>query len=109
MKKALKSAIILPALIAGSLGGMVVMSAPAHAAESMIVCDRAYSAEYEKLVKIMGKDAYRISELAKTAYENKHKIALEFAFQQEFAQWGDEAGKLAYLYYTGHCNFIDAS
>lgn len=109
MKKALKSAIILPALITGSLGGMVVMSAPAHAAESTIVCDRAYSAEYEKLVKIMGKDAYRIPELAKAAYENDTRITLDFKFAQEFAQWGDEAGKLAYEYYTGHCNFIDAS
>ncbi|MBF0809368.1 hypothetical protein [Rothia nasimurium] len=51
----------------------------------------------------MGKDSYRIHELMTKAVNNNTRITLDYKFQQEFAQYGTAAGKLAYQYYTESC------
>lgn len=108
MKRSLKTVILAP-MIAGLLATGFV---PAQAYTSpeaytnsgkQVACTREYSATYDELLRAMGEDSYRIHELMTKAVNNNTRIHLEHKFQQEFAQYGTTAGRLAYEYYTESC------
>ncbi|HIY94292.1 MAG TPA: hypothetical protein H9821_01315 [Candidatus Rothia avicola] len=108
MKRSLKTIILTPVLagllVAGFAPAQAYTSPEAYTSSGkQVACTREYSATYDKLVRAMGKDSYRIHELMTKAVNNNTRIALEHKFQQEFAQYGIAAGKLAYQYYTESC------
>lgn len=108
MKRSLKLALTVPALTGIVAAGFLPAQAESANVHSYdggkeIACTREYSPTYERLSNLMGADAYRINELMTQAVNNNTRIALDYKFQQAFADYGTEAGNLAYQYYSQSC------
>lgn len=109
MKRSLKVALMAPAFAGLVAAGFLPAQAESadngysYGGGKEIACTREYSPAYERLSNLMGADAYRINDLMTEAVNNNTRIALEYKFQQAFADYGTEAGSLAYQYYRQSC------
>lgn len=108
MKRSLKLALLAPAfaglVVAGLQPAQAEPVSPNYgSAGKEIACTREYSPTYERLSNLMGYDAYRINDLMTEAVNNNTRIALDYKFEQAFADYGIEAGQLAYRYYRQSC------